>query len=668
MSGASKILIGSGAAGDPVDDEFNRVSFLSHFDGSNNGTNIVYDDGSASDHTISVTGTPSQGTFGPFARVDGEWSNYFDGDNADLDIASSTDFGYGTGDFTIECFFFLTKDPSASNYILSQGVAGYAPGLYVTSAGHLEFKDWVSGGVDIDERIADDVTINVWHHVAVSRASGTASFYYDGTRTGTNTGTSDFPSSAAVRIGNHTAGSKEFNGYISNFRIVTGTAVYSGTSITVPTSALTAITNTKLLTCQSNRFIDNSASDHAMPTGGRRAVSAFTPILTSEVYDSAVNGASAYFPGETEGLQAASHSDFTLDGLYTIEFFVNLTSTAAQYFFAIGDTANANDMELGLASGTTLRLYQGGYKTFSTSSELKVGSWQHVAVTRNGSDLVTCWVDGTALGTTHTLTADADGTATVGSTFYSGSVNEYGCLGYMSNFRVLNGTCLYTSNFTPPTAPLTAITNTKLLLNMADGQALDSAAQNNLVLYGNADTSTTQYKFGTASLFLAGGGTSSTDFAQMRDAKDITGPFTIECWARSAATTNSYMWCQGQYTMEFGLSGDNLFLYTGTGGSAGNFFTGGEFTVNTWHHVAVVRDTSNVIKCYLNGTASGTTFTNSATFVATSSIFIIGGEWRTGEGIHHGWDGYIDDFRISKFARYTSNFTPSTEAFPDKGQ
>ena len=30
--------------------------------------------------------------------------------------------------------------------------------------------------------------------------------------------------------------------------------------------------------------------------------------------------------------------------------------------------------------------------------------------------------------------------------------------------------------------------------------------------------------------------------------------------------------------------------------------------------------------------------------------------------------GYIDEFRISHVARYTSNFTPTTEAFPDKGQ
>ena len=200
---------------------------------------------------------------------------------------------------------------------------------------------------------------------------------------------------------------------------------------------------------------------------------------------------------------------------------------------------------------------------------------------------------------------------------------------------------------------------------MADGQALDSAAQNNLTLYGTADTSTTQQKFGTSSLFLEGD--SDTDFVQLHGVKDFDGPFTIECWARAADTDVAFLWCIGQYNMELGISGNTFRGYTAAT-SYINFFTGGEFTVDTWHHVAVVRDTSNVIKCYLNGTASGTTATNAATIVATNGIFIISGEYKNTTEIYHGWDGYVDEFRISRFARYTSNFTPSTEAFPDKGQ
>jgi len=48
---AKKIMMGSGAVALPSDSEFNRTSFLSHFDGTNNGVNSQFTDGSASNHT-----------------------------------------------------------------------------------------------------------------------------------------------------------------------------------------------------------------------------------------------------------------------------------------------------------------------------------------------------------------------------------------------------------------------------------------------------------------------------------------------------------------------------------------------------------------------------------------------------------------------------------------
>ena len=70
---AKKIMMGSGAVDLPSDDEFNRTSFLSHFDGANNGVNNVFDDASASNHTMTASGNVTQGSFSPFARPDGEF-------------------------------------------------------------------------------------------------------------------------------------------------------------------------------------------------------------------------------------------------------------------------------------------------------------------------------------------------------------------------------------------------------------------------------------------------------------------------------------------------------------------------------------------------------------------------------------------------------------------
>ena len=124
MSGATKILMGSGGVDLPSDDEFDRTSFLSHFDGSNNGTNIVYDDSSASNHTVSLTGTPSQGTFGPFSRAEGEWSNYFEGTNDVIYLdGSGSEFAFGTDPFTIE------------GWVWPEGAAGAGSATYVLAGG-----------------------------------------------------------------------------------------------------------------------------------------------------------------------------------------------------------------------------------------------------------------------------------------------------------------------------------------------------------------------------------------------------------------------------------------------------------------------------------------------------------------------------------------------------
>ena len=121
----------------------------------------------------------------------------------------------------------------------------------------------------------------------------------------------------------------------------------------------------------------------------------------------------------------------------------------------------------------------------------------------------------------------------VGSYYSSGSVVTGSTANsIISDVRIVKGTAVYTSNFTPPTAPLTAVTNTKLLLNMADGQAIDSAAQNNLTLVGTAKTSTAQSKFGGASLLLDGNSDYATFPENGGNDIDGAGDWTVEFFVR----------------------------------------------------------------------------------------------------------------------------------------
>ena len=87
------------------------------------------------------------------------------------------------------------------------------------------------------------------------------------------------------------------------------------------------------------------------------------------------------------------------------------------------------------------------------------------------------------------------------------------------------------------------------------------------------------------------------------------------------------------------------------------------WSANTWYYVAVTRS-GNTFKLFRDGVQNGATVTNAGSCPATASTgaLYVGAE--VGGGFAN-WNGYIDDLRITKgYARYTSNFTPPTTAFP----
>jgi hypothetical protein len=101
------------------------------------------------------------------------------------------------------------------------------------------------------------LTANQWYHAAVVRNNGTTRLYLNGVEEGTPwADTVDYVSSTTFRIGQrYTSTAFNYGGYLSDLRIVKGTAVYTG-NFTPSTTPLTAIAGTSLLTCQSSRFKD----------------------------------------------------------------------------------------------------------------------------------------------------------------------------------------------------------------------------------------------------------------------------------------------------------------------------------------------------------------------------------------------------------------------------
>lgn len=167
---------------------------------------------------------------------------------------------------------------------------------------------------------------------------------------------------------------------------------------------------------------------------------------------------------------------------------------------------------------------------------------------------------------------------------------------------------------------------------------------------GNAKTSTTQYKYYDSSGYFDGNG----DYLAIaaNSAFDQTGDFTVEAWVRPGAI--------GSQMQIFGANSSTNFLQLqissagkATVNRAGStdVVTGTTtLSTNTWYHLAFCKSGSTTT-LYVDGTAEGTPYSYSG--AANSAALAVGG----GTNSSYYFNGYIQDVRITKAARYSGNFT-----------
>ena len=661
----------------PSDDEFNRVSFLSHFDGANNGVNNVFDDGSASNHTITANGNVTQGSFGPFARPDGEWGVAFDG-SGDRVRATFADVIESVA-FTIEAWVFIPSDMDQYDCIAwlqeethgSDGDNGFF--IRANNSNTIEFAV-LSGGTKYNT-ISSAISFGEWHHLSLSKSGTTMYSSVDGTVT-SRSAPSSINNSKYLNIGAADASgsvSYPFNGLISNVRFLKGTALYTS-NFTVPTSPLTVITNTKFLGCQSNRFVDNSSNGYTITTSGNPAVSAFGPFLTTSVYDPAVNAASLFIPQQGSYLSLTAVAAMRNPSSFTLEGWVYLTEAPAgsnaTAIFALGNAGQddlKNSYSVGVRADLKPRVVSAGFKaeTIQSNIPIKLNEWAHLALTWD-STTWSLYQNGVRSGTstTQALSTSDYTQGYVGRDYYSDG--RFAPNAYYTDVRMVTGTHVYSgTTYTVPTAPLTAITNTKLLLNMANGQAIDSAAQNNLTLYGNTKISSTQSKFGGTSLYFDG----TDDYATFNTIT-LSGDFTVEAYAY-ASNIDTEQCLLGELTntrtQVFRINhiqadsilvfGSESYIFGGTN-NLNSALNG--INSNTWFHMAVTRQ-SGVCRLFVNGALKDTNNSDTNSLI----LNVIGNK---GDGTQD-WNGYADELRITNgVARYTSAFTAPAEPFADKGQ
>lgn len=285
-----------------------------------------------------------------------------------------------------------------------------------------------------------------------------------------------------------------FDGYMAEVNFLDGYPTVSGTTYNATTWA--ALNVATLFGAYDTNGIWQP-SRYAGTYSGNSFYLPFSPSTTSTYAGS--------FNGSSQLLSIPDNAVFTMgSGDFTIEAWVNFSASGRQIVVYQGDAGGTDStisFYLERSSLNYLRIYvvSGVTGYFATGTTvIPNNQWVHIAGVRNGNNLV-CYLDGQ-----QQATASVTG-VTINDSTYPVQISGYGngaatgliVNGSISNVRIVKGTAVYTSNFTPPTAALTAISGTSLLCLQSSSPTQDNSG--NSLTITNVGTVTTS----TATPFVA---------------------------------------------------------------------------------------------------------------------------------------------------------------------
>ena len=168
-------------------------------------------------------------------------SGFFDGTDDRFTLASSSDFNFGTGDFTVEFWansnnVNSTGSPSQLGFFQTSDTAGGIKASYTGGLVVLQGAGPSGGGIGRilakvgDSNVGTDVgilTTGQWNHIALARKSGTATLYVNGVAVGVNTTATESITGTNLVVGGYSSTSYLYQGYLQDFRVY-NTAKYKG--------------------------------------------------------------------------------------------------------------------------------------------------------------------------------------------------------------------------------------------------------------------------------------------------------------------------------------------------------------------------------------------------------------------------------------------------------
>ena len=633
---------------------------------TNTGSNQTFDDASTSNHTITASGDVTASTFSPYRH--GGYSAYFDGTGDYLTLSPQSDFAFGTGDFSISLWVYF-NDAENYDYLIDGRNSGQTTDTWSLSinftngaSNKLMFASVPSGGSATAILTSDtDFVTGQWYYITVSRSGTTSRMHFNGTQVAINTSDSTNYSTSpnTSYIGTRYSLQQYFDGYMCDVRVVKGTAL---SSYTPPTAPLTAITNTKFLLGRLPYFKDQSASNHAITPNGNVSLEPIS-LFDNASYSEASHGASAYFDGTGDYLTLSPQSDFAFGtGDFSISLWVYFNNVGSYDYLIDGrnsgqttDTWTLTINYTNTSSGK-LMLGSGNSAILTSDTNFIANQWYYITVSRSGTTS-RMHFNGTQVAIN---TSDSTNYSTAPNTSYIGvryNLTNY-FNGYISDVRVVKGSAL--SSYTPPAAPLTAITNTKFLLN-PETSISDLSQSSAITCVGDAATDATTVKFaGTKSIAFDGTG----DYLSISNFIDLgTDSWTIEGWY----WFDNFSTSQGMFTVGRNAGCLAAMIYNTDkvrvleNNVASLVDSNTSVSAQSWTHIAITfTDSDNTIRIFINGNLDSNTGTKSSAWSFTDKTFQLGARYYS-SAIQVPMTGYVQDFRITKgLARYTANFTPPT--------
>ena len=419
---------------------------------------------------------------------------YFDGQSTTyVEAAASNDFVVGTGDFTIEGWF----NPNATQATNGRLWGQQNPGT--TSEANADYDCYIGGSFgtsDIQMNGGNtDLGMNFptageWHHIAVCRSGTNLYSFMNGvlkkiTPNYTNNLGNNTDKFRIAKIGGSNTGFA-FAGGVQDFRFYNGVAKYT------------------------SDFIPASINPDILPDtpSGVSGGSKLAKIANGSVGFAGTSRLSIANSSETE----LGTDPFTMEAwIYKNSDSANpviaskYVSSSRSWYWSAGVSASDSNQAFYYYYG--INGQDGTYLT-QTAGAIPIKKWTHCAVSRDSNDTIRLFIDGKRTGTITITDSNASATSTASMELGMDSSNADGFDGMISNFRFVKGTTLYTSNFTPPTEPLTNITNTKLLCAQSASEHKDITGR----LYKSGTLYTTRANIVANATPLEGGETLSNEY------------------------------------------------------------------------------------------------------------------------------------------------------------